>query len=140
MSEAAPVELELQDAGGVGQARLRAKELARDLGVHADAADRLVLVVSELATTLVVHGGGGTIVLQPKPGATVTVIAAAGGEGEGEGDGDGGGDRGAQATSPSPSPSPSQATLGQNLALVRRLAASVSIEPGHRITAVVELG
>lgn len=138
MSEAAPVELELQDAGGVGQARLRAKELARDLGVHADAADRLVLVVSELATTLVVHGGGGTIVLQPKPGATVTVVAAAGGEGEGDGDGDGdgGGDRGAQATSPSPS----QATLGQNLALVRRLAASVSIEPGHRITAVVELG
>lgn len=136
MSEADPVELELRDAGGVGQARLRAKELARDLGVHADAADRLVLVVSELATSLVVHGGGGTIVLQPRPGATVTVIAAAGGDR----DGDGEGDRGARDPSPSPSPSPSQATLGQNLALVRRLAASVSIEPGHRITAVVGLG
>lgn len=134
MSEAAPVELELQDAGGVGEARLRAKELARDLGVRADAADRLVLVVSELATSLVVHGGGGTIVLQPKPGATVTVIAAASGEGDGDGDGEG------ERDSPSPSPSPAQATLGQNLALVRRLAASVSIEPGHRITAVVELG
>lgn len=128
MSDAAPVELELRDAGEVGQARVSAKELARDLGVHGDAADRLVLVVSELATTLVVHGGGGRIVLEPRPGPAVVVTAAVGAGDDGGGHGD------------APGTSPSQATLGQNLALVRRLAASVSIEPGHRITAVVGLG
>ena len=113
------VELELRDPGAVGQARLVAKELAHELGAVGEAADRLVLVVSELATNLVVHGGGGTITLQPRPGRTIAVVAEID-EREVRGR--------------------AQATLGQGLALVRRLSASVSIEPGQRVTAVVGVG
>ena len=69
------VELDLVDAGAVGQARLAAKELAHELGASGESADRLVMVVSELATSLVVHGGGGTI-----GAATARAFAAAGAE------------------------------------------------------------
>lgn len=112
------VDVELRDAGAVGQARLSAKQLAHELGAQGEAADRLVLVVSELATSLVVHGGG-TIVMRPRPGRTVVVIASA------------------QRADSHQCP---VAALGQNLVMVRRLAASVSVEPGERITAIVGLG
>ena len=113
------VELELREAGAaVGDARLAAKQLANDLGATGDSADRLVLVVSELATSLVVHGGGGTITMHPRPGRTVLVTAT---------------------TAETNLHGPAQASLGQGLSLVQRLAASVSIEPGHRITVVVGL-
>ncbi len=119
MNDADGCEIELHDAGGVGQARLEAQGLAQRLGLLGEAADRLVLVVSELATNLVVHGSGGTISLQPGQGSVVVVTASAlAGDASGA----------------------ARARLGQDLPLVRRLASSVAVQPGQRITAVVALG
>jgi len=132
------VELELLDAGAVGQARLAAQDLARRLGARGEAVDRLVLVVSELATSLLVHGGG-ALKMQPRPGRTVVVTASTRAPGEIDGSAMSGQSNQAGQSS-QPGQTGRRAGLGENLALVRRFAASVAIEPGQRISAVVGLG
>jgi anti-sigma regulatory factor (Ser/Thr protein kinase) len=56
--------LQVGDATAVGEARRRGAELARSLGMDELDAGRLALVVTEAATNLVKHAGGGEIFLR----------------------------------------------------------------------------
>jgi anti-sigma regulatory factor (Ser/Thr protein kinase) len=57
--------LEIGDASGVGEARRLAGELSRAAGLGDTDAGRLALVVTEAATNLVKHAGGGELLLRP---------------------------------------------------------------------------
>ena len=70
--------LEIGDASAVGQARCCGAELARSLGLSDTDAGRLALVVTEAATNLVKHAGGGELflrALQRGGAAGVSVLA-----------------------------------------------------------------
>jgi anti-sigma regulatory factor (Ser/Thr protein kinase) len=56
--------LDIHDASGAGQARRTAADLAEVLGFSADDVGRLGIVVTEAATNLVKHGGGGELLLR----------------------------------------------------------------------------
>ena len=58
---------ELGDGSGPGEARRAAAALADRLGFSETERGELALVVTELATNLVRHGGGGTLILRPFP-------------------------------------------------------------------------
>ncbi|HEY2387424.1 MAG TPA: ATP-binding protein, partial [Candidatus Binatia bacterium] len=52
------------DASAAGGARRVAIELAQDIGLNATDVGRLAIVVSEAATNIVKHGGGGEVLLR----------------------------------------------------------------------------
>lgn len=56
--------LEVGDASAVGQARRVATDLGRRAGLKDTDADRMALIVTEAATNMVKHGGGGEFVLR----------------------------------------------------------------------------
>ena len=56
--------LEIRDASGAGHARRKAADLAQGLGFSAEEIGRLGIVVTETATNLVKHGGGGELLLR----------------------------------------------------------------------------
>ena len=56
--------LEIRDASGIGHARRQAAELARALGFGDVDIGRTTLVVTEAATNLVKHAGGGEVLLR----------------------------------------------------------------------------
>ena len=58
---------ELGDGSGPGEARRAAAALADRLGFSETERGELALIVTELATNLVRHGGGGTLILRPFP-------------------------------------------------------------------------
>ena len=58
---------ELGDGSGPGEARRAAAALAARLGFSETGRGELALIVTELATNLVRHGGGGTLILRPFP-------------------------------------------------------------------------
>jgi anti-sigma regulatory factor (Ser/Thr protein kinase) len=73
-----PCAVTVTEATEVGVARRQAAVLAGRLGFDETQAGRLALVVTEAATNLVKHAGGGQILLQPSangPGALVDVLA-----------------------------------------------------------------
>jgi len=56
--------LEIREASGAGHARRTAADLAQRLGFSAAEIGRLGIVVTETATNLVKHGGGGELLLR----------------------------------------------------------------------------
>jgi anti-sigma regulatory factor (Ser/Thr protein kinase) len=56
--------LEIRDASGAGHARRAAADLAQGLGFSSAEMGRLGIVVTEVATNLVKHGGGGELLLR----------------------------------------------------------------------------
>lgn len=62
--EVTDLRLEVVDASAVGQARRAASDLARGVGLHDADAGRMALIVTEAATNMVKHGGGGEFVLR----------------------------------------------------------------------------
>lgn len=58
------VRLEVSESSAVGQARRQASELAQSLGFDAGGIGRVALVVTEAASNLVKHAGGGELLLQ----------------------------------------------------------------------------
>jgi len=60
--------LDIHDASGAGHARRTAADLAQDIGFSADDVGRLAIVVTEAATNLVKHGGGGELLLRTLDG------------------------------------------------------------------------
>ena len=64
------VRLRVDDRSGVAPARRAAEQLADDLGFDERRRGEVAIVVTELATNLVRHGGGGEIVLRVARGET----------------------------------------------------------------------
>ena len=64
----------VHDQSQVAEARRAAAELAAGLRFSETAAGRAALVATELATNLVKHGGGGSILLEGDHGLTMTAI------------------------------------------------------------------
>ena len=63
----------------VGEARRRIVELGASIGLDSDQQGRLALVVNELGSNLVKHGGGGVLLIRGlQTPAAVEVLAAAG--------------------------------------------------------------
>lgn len=75
LAESSSLRLSVRDASEVGEARRRAVILATELGFVEAANARLALVISELATNLIKHGGGGDLLLMRyrQPGAVGAV-------------------------------------------------------------------
>jgi anti-sigma regulatory factor (Ser/Thr protein kinase) len=69
----------VRETADVGEARRAAAALARSLSLHPTPAGQLAIVVTEAATNLVKHGGGGSILLSTVAGegdaATVEMLA-----------------------------------------------------------------
>jgi anti-sigma regulatory factor (Ser/Thr protein kinase) len=62
--EVTDLRLEVGDASGVGEARRATGHLARAVGLDDAGAGRMALIVTEAATNMVKHGGGGEFVLR----------------------------------------------------------------------------
>jgi anti-sigma regulatory factor (Ser/Thr protein kinase) len=77
MALIAPVRLRVDDRSGVAPARRAAEQLADDLGFDETRRGQVAIVVTELATNLVRHGGGGEIVLRVGRSERPTVDAIA---------------------------------------------------------------
>jgi len=77
------VRLRVDDRSGVAPARRAAEQLADDLGFDERRRGEVSIVVTELATNLVRHGGGGEIVLRVSRDETPTVDAIAYDRGDG---------------------------------------------------------
>src|SRR4051812_27452525 len=77
------VRLRVDDPSGVAPARRAAEQLADDLGFDERRRGEVAIVVTELATNLVRHGGGGEIVLRVSRAETPTVDAIAYDRGDG---------------------------------------------------------
>ena len=70
--------LDVEESSQVGGARRQAATLAHAIALDADAMGRLALVVTEAATNIVRHGGGGMMVLRQllhSDGAMIEVLA-----------------------------------------------------------------
>jgi len=65
----ATVRMLVEDSSQTAGARREARKLAVDLGFGEVAAERVAIVVTEAATNLIKHGGGGVIYLQPTIGS-----------------------------------------------------------------------
>jgi anti-sigma regulatory factor (Ser/Thr protein kinase) len=59
------VRLDVSESSAVGGARRRASDLAQSLGFDAEGVGRVALVVTEAASNLVKHAGGGELLLHP---------------------------------------------------------------------------
>ena len=81
-----PVRLKVEDASGVAPARRAAEDLATRLGFDAHRRGEVAIVVTELATNLLRHGGGGEILLRRTPHADAAIDAIAWDRGPGMND------------------------------------------------------
>jgi anti-sigma regulatory factor (Ser/Thr protein kinase) len=74
------ISLAIQDSSQIADARRVAGNVARDIGLDEEGQGRVAIVVTELATNLVKHGGGGQILVGTfeqqggSPGVEVTAI------------------------------------------------------------------
>ncbi|MBE2315569.1 ATP-binding protein [Solirubrobacter sp. CPCC 204708] len=77
MALSAPARLRVDDPSGVAPARRAVEQLADDLGFDEQRKGEAAIVVTELATNLVRHAGGGEIILRVNRtrGATIDAIA-----------------------------------------------------------------
>lgn len=77
MALTTPVRLRVDDPSGVAPVRRAVEQLADDLGLDEQSKGEAAIVVTELATNLVRHGGGGEIILRVNrvAGATIDAIA-----------------------------------------------------------------
>ena len=77
MALSAPLRLRVDDPSGVAPVRRAVEQLADDLGFDEQGRGEAAIVVTELATNLVRHAGGGEIILRVNrsDGATIDVIA-----------------------------------------------------------------
>jgi anti-sigma regulatory factor (Ser/Thr protein kinase) len=78
--------LRVDDPSGVAPARRAAERLAEDLGLDEQARGQAAIVVTELATNLLRHAGGGEIVLRRSPVVVGALDAVAWDRGPGLGD------------------------------------------------------
>jgi anti-sigma regulatory factor (Ser/Thr protein kinase) len=78
MAVIAPIRLRVDDPSGVAPVRRAVEQLADDLGFDEQFKGEAAIVVTELATNLVRHAGGGEIILRVNRthGATIDAIAA----------------------------------------------------------------
>ncbi|MDA0180227.1 ATP-binding protein [Solirubrobacter phytolaccae] len=85
MALSVPARLRVDDPSGVAPVRRAVEELADDLGLDEQRKGEAAIVVTELATNLVRHGGGGEIILRVNraSGATIDAIASDRGPGIG---------------------------------------------------------
>ena len=60
-----PQTVEVNHDSSVGEARRAARTMAADLGFRPEACEEIAIAVTELATNLIKHAGGGTITLAP---------------------------------------------------------------------------
>ena len=81
-----PVRLQVDDPSGVAPARRAAEDLAAGLGFDERRIGEAAIVVTELATNLVRHGGGGEILLRRTPDADAAIDAIAWDRGRGMND------------------------------------------------------
>lgn len=81
-----PFRLRVEDPSGVAPCRRAAERIADDLGFDATARGEAAIVVTELATNLVRHAGGGEIVVRGRAGASPGIDAIAWDRGPGLGD------------------------------------------------------
>jgi anti-sigma regulatory factor (Ser/Thr protein kinase) len=72
-----PVRLRVDDPSGVAPARRAAEALATRLGFDESGRSEVAIVVTELATNLVRHAGGGEVVVRATPGRDRSVDAVA---------------------------------------------------------------
>lgn len=78
------VTLSVAEPGDASHARERVRQMGHGIGFQPRAVEELVLVVSELSSNLVRHGGGGELVLSPhldQSGPGITIEARDGGPG-----------------------------------------------------------
>ena len=77
MALSAPLRLRVDDPSGVAPVRRAVEQLADDLGFDEQGRGEAAIVVTELATNLVRHAGGGEIILRVNrsDGATIDAIA-----------------------------------------------------------------
>lgn len=77
MLENASLALPVRDPSDIGTARRAAVALAERLGASETEGGNVALVVTELATNLVRHGGGGELLVRPLPsaGAAIEIVA-----------------------------------------------------------------
>ena len=77
MLENASLALPVRDPSEIGAARRAAVALAARLGASETEGGNVALVVTELATNLVRHGGGGELLVRPLPsaGAAIEIVA-----------------------------------------------------------------
>lgn len=66
----------LRDDSGVGEARRAARALARALGFPAVRAEQAAIVATEACRNVVLHGGGGDVVLTADPGGAFLDVVA----------------------------------------------------------------
>src|SRR3954471_4859499 len=83
MALSTPVRLRVEDPSGVAPARRAVEQLADDLGFDEQRRGEAAIVVTELATNLVRHGGGGEIILRIDRSAEATIDAIASDRGPG---------------------------------------------------------
>lgn len=75
MQDSASLALPLRDPSDVGTARRSAVALAEGLGASDTEGGNVALVVTELATNVVLHGGGGELLIRPLPSAALEIVA-----------------------------------------------------------------
>ena len=75
---ARPRPLTIEDPSQVSGARREATNLAETLGFDATAAGDVALVITEIATNILKHGGGGEILLNPIQRADVAGLEIVG--------------------------------------------------------------
>lgn len=83
MALSAPVRLRVDDPSGVAPARRAVEQLADDLGLDEQSKGEAAIVVTELATNLYRHAGGGEIILRVNRTAGATIDAIASDQGPG---------------------------------------------------------
>jgi len=118
--------LRVEDRSGVAPARRAAEHLAGTLGFDEQRRGEAAIVVTELATNLVRHGGGGDIILSVDHGANATLNAVAV-------------DRGPGILEPARARVDGYSTLdgpGNGLGAVERLSATMDLHTGPQGTVV----
>src|SRR3954471_870320 len=73
MALSTPVRLRVEDPSGVAPARRAVEELADGLGFDEQRRGEAAIVVTELATNLIRHAGGGEITLRINRAADATI-------------------------------------------------------------------
>lgn len=118
--------LRVEDRSGVAPARRAAEQLADTLGFDQRRRGEVAIVVTELATNLVRHGGGGDIILGVDHGAAPTINAVAV-------------DRGPGILEPARAREDGYSTLdgpGNGLGAVERLSGTMDLQTGAEGTVV----
>ena len=127
MALIAPVRLRVDDRSGVAPVRRAAEQMAEDIGFDEVRRGEIAIVVTELATNLLRHAGGGEIVLRVTRGERPTVDAVAV-------------DRGPGITNPVRAMEDGYSTFGggsgNGLGAIERLSATMDLQTGSAGTVV----